>query len=43
MAEGKAAPKCFELELGGIGGGRSKPIGERLLLVEPGCLDGLGR
>jgi hypothetical protein len=42
-AEGKAAPECFELELGGIGGGGSQPFVERLLLVEPGCLGGLGR
>lgn len=43
VAEGKAALECFELELGGIGGGGSQPIVERLLLVEPGCLGGLGR
>ena len=35
-AEGKAAPECFELKLGGIGGGLSQPFGERLFLVEPG-------
>lgn len=37
VAEGKAAPECFELVLGGIGGGLSQPFGERVV-----CLGGNG-
>ena len=37
VAEGKAAPECFELELGGIGRGLSQPFGERSV-----CLGGNG-
>ncbi len=36
VAEGKAAPECFELELGGIGGGGSQPIGERAVCLGAG-------
>ncbi len=36
VAEGKAAPECFELELGGIGGGLSQPFGERAVCLGAG-------
>jgi hypothetical protein len=40
VAEGKAAPECFELELGGFGGGLSQPFGERIHHAGPACLGG---
>ena len=42
-AEGKAAPECFELELGGIGGRLSQPFGQWINHAGPACLGGPGR
>jgi hypothetical protein len=43
VAEGKAAPECFELELGGIGGRLSQPFGQWINHAGPACLGGPGR
>lgn len=36
VAEGKAEPECFELELGGIGGGLPQQFGERAVCLGAG-------